>query len=109
MPGSPQRKQPKPAGSFHESKDYNTGKRSVYHEIEVPGRQSHEPHAIRAHARETSTNQWQVRVHHGPHAEKDESGSYYKHVDEFSHTGPLSSLKPKLKRSTSEQFKGLRS
>ena len=109
MPGSPQRKQPKPEGEFRESTDYNTGRRTVYHEIEVPSPGEGEPHAIRAQATETSKNEWMVKVHHGPHAERDPSGSYYKDMGTFSHSGPLGSLKSTLKRTTGQQFKGLRS
>ena len=109
MPGSPQRKQPKPEGRFQDSTDYNTGRRTVFHEIDVPHPAPGEPHAIRAQATETSPNEWLVKVHHGPHAERDESGSYYKDQGTFSHSGPLSSLKPRLKRTTGQQFKGLRS
>lgn len=108
MPTGPQRKQPKPKGDFQQSTDYNTGRRTVYHEIEVPHRQDHEPHAIRAQATETSPNEWMVKVHHGPHAERDATGSYYKDMGTFSHSGPIGSLRSVLKRSTSEQFKGLR-
>jgi hypothetical protein len=108
MPGSPQRKPAKPEGQFQQSTDYNTGRRTVYHEIEVPHPAPGEPHAIRAQATETSPNEWMVKVHHGPHAERDASGSYYKDQGTFSHSGPLSSLKPTLKRTTGQQFKGLR-
>ena len=108
MPGEPQRKQPKPEGQFQESKNYNTGYRTVYHEIEVPHPAPGEPHAIRAQATETSPNSWMVRVHHGPHAEKDAAGSYYKEVGTFTHTGPLGSIKGKLKSATGQQWKGLR-
>jgi hypothetical protein len=105
----PQRKQPKPEGRFQDSTNYNTGYRTVFHEIDVPHPAPGEPHAIRAQATETSKNQWMVKVTHGPHEERDPSGSYYKHVGEFSHEGPLSSMKGKLKRTTGQQFKGLRS
>jgi hypothetical protein len=108
MPSAPQRKQPNPEGEFSESKNYNTGYRTVYHEINVPGRQSGEPHAIRAQATETSPNQWMVKVVHGPHDERDLSGSYYKSVGDFSHSGSMSSLKSKLKSTTRDQWKGLR-
>ena len=108
MPGTPQRKQPKPEGRFQESTDYNTGKRTVFHEVEVPHPAPGEPHAIRAQATETSKNEWMVKVHHGPHAEKDDRGSYYKDQGTFSHSGPLGSLKSTLKRTTGQQFKDLR-
>ena len=69
MPGTPQRKQTKPEGRFQQGQDYNTGYRNVFHEIDIPGRQSHEPHSIRAHARETSPNQWLI----GPRSTKADS------------------------------------
>jgi hypothetical protein len=109
MPTGPQRKQPRPEGRFQESTDYNTGRRTVFHEIDVPNPAPGEPHAIRAQAHETSPNQWMVKVHHGPHAERDETGSYYKNVADFVHTGPLGSVKSKLRSATSQQWKGLRS
>lgn len=108
MPAGPQRKQPKPEGRLQESTDYSTGRRTVFHEIDVPHRQSHEPHSIRAQASETGKNQWLVKVTHGPHEERDESGSYYKHVAGFTHEGPIGSLRSALKRTTGQQFKGLR-
>ena len=108
MPGAPQRKQSKPEGEFHESTDYSTGRRTVFHEINVPNPTPGEPHAIRAQATETGKNQWSVKVHHGPHAERDPSGSYYKHVEQFTHEGPIGTLRNTLKRTTGQQFKGLR-
>jgi len=108
VPGTPQRKQAKPEGRFQDGKDYNTGYRNVFHEIDIPGRQSHEPHSIRAHARETSPNQWLIKVTHGPHEERDPSGSYYKDAGTLTHTGPMGSVKSLLKRTTGQQFRGLR-
>ena len=98
---------PKPKSEVREYKDYNTGYRSVSHVLDVPDRQPHEPVSITSHAKETSTNRWVVQTHHGPFEQKDEQGSYYKHISNTQFEGPLSKLKPVLKRSVSEQWKGV--
>jgi hypothetical protein len=99
----------KPTPREFESKDYSTGRRTVTHDIDVPDRQPHEPHSIRAQARETGTNEWSVSVTHGPHDEKDEQGSYYRHISSTQFSGPLGKVKSTLRRSVNEQWKGLRS
>lgn len=98
---------PKQFESVDEMKDYNTGYRTVTHDISVPEfgeHGSHEPSAIRAQAREHSTNQWTVHVTAGPHLERDERGSYYKGLGDFTHEGPPSSLKPVLRRSARDAW-----
>jgi hypothetical protein len=90
-----------------ESKDYHTGYRTITQDLDVPDRQPHEPYGIRAQAKETGTNQWSINVHHGPHEERDESGSYYRHISSDQFTGPLGKLKPQLRRAVSEQWKGV--
>jgi hypothetical protein len=92
-----------------ESKDYSTGYRVVTHDIEVPDRQPHEPLGLRAQARELSTNNWMVQVTHGPHEEKDESGSYYRHVNQMQFAGPIGQVRSTLNKAVSTEWKGLRS
>lgn len=83
----------------HESKDYGTGYRTVIHDIDVPGFEERGgPSGIRAKATETSTNRWSVKVVAGPHAERDETGSYYKELSSFSHEGPMGSAKTVTRR-----------
>lgn len=91
---------PKQFEEQSESTDYNTGYRSATHSIAVPDWREHpgEPSGIYAHARETSRNQWTVHVTAGPHLERDDRGSYYKPVEDFTHEGPPGSLKPVLRR-----------
>ena len=86
------------------SKDYNTGYRIVTHDFDVPERQSHEPTGIRAQAREVGTNAWSIRVVHGPHEERDEGGSYYRHISSDQFSGTLSKVKPILRRSVTQQW-----
>lgn len=93
---------------MNESKDYATGRRTVTHDMDVPDRLPHEPHGIRAQAKETGSNQWNVSVVHGPHDTKDESGSYYRHISDTQFSGPLGKVKSGLKRSVNEQWKGMR-
>lgn len=93
---------------MNESRDYATGRRTITHDLDVPDRQPHEPHGIRAQAKETSPNQWNVNVVHGPHDTKDESGSYYRHISNTQFSGPLAKVKSGLKRSVNEQWKGMR-
>lgn len=97
---------PKPRLS--ENTDYSTGRRTVSSDIDVPDRRPAEPHAIRVQAREHSTNQWSVSVVHGPHDEKDASGSYYRHMSQTQFSGPLGKLRPHLNKSANEAWKGLR-
>lgn len=92
----------------NESKDYNTGRRVVTHDMDVPDRQPHEPHGIRAQAKETGTNQWLMSVVHGPHDTKDESGSYYKHISDTQFAGPIGKVRSSLKQSVSAEWKGMR-
>lgn len=89
----------------HDSRGYRT----VTHDIEVTDRLPHEPTGIRAQAREgPGNNRWTISVTHGPHEERDESGSYYKHISSTQFEGPLGKLKPILKRSVSEQWKQMK-
>lgn len=99
----------KPEHRVQEGKDYNTGYRTVTHDIDIEDRLPHEPAGVRAQAREHGTNQWTINVTHGPHAEKDESGSYYKHISNTQFAGPLGQVKSGLKRAATEQWKGITS
>lgn len=67
--------------SEQQSRDYNTGRASIYAEVPLSDRLPHEPHHIRAHAQQVNSSDWLVRVVHGPHDERDTTGSYYKTVD----------------------------
>jgi hypothetical protein len=67
--------------SEQQSRDYNTGRENIYAEIPLSDRLSHEPHHIRAQAQQINGRDWMVRVVHGPHEERDTTGSYYKTVD----------------------------
>jgi hypothetical protein len=94
------------SGNTFESKDAK-GYRTITHDMDVPDRLPHEPHGIRAQAKETAPNSWNVSVIHGPHDTKDESGSYYKHISNTQFSGPLGKVKSGLKRSVSESWKGV--
>lgn len=98
----------KPQHAVQEGKDYATGRRTVTHDIDIEDRLPHEPAAVRAQAREHSTNAWNITVTHGPHAEKDESGSYYKHISNTQFAGPLGQVKSGLKRAATAEWKGIR-
>ncbi len=98
---------PKPVHSATESKDYATGRRVVTHDIEVPDRQSHEPMMVRAQAREHSANSWTMNVTHGPHEDKDEQGSYYRHISSTQFAGPIGQVRSGLKRAATESWKGV--
>ena len=63
---------------FHEGANYDTGYRHQYYDYDVPDRLPHEPHNIRIEAKEHRPNSWTIRSTHGPHDERDESGSYYR-------------------------------
>ena len=63
------------------SRNYNTGRHNIYADVNLTDRLEHEPHAVRAQAEQVNSRDWIVRVTHGPHAERDETGSYYKTVD----------------------------
>jgi hypothetical protein len=69
--------------NLHEqqSKDYNTGRARVFAEVNLTDRQAHEPHAVRAQAEQVNSSDWLVRTTHGPHDEKDETGSFYRTVN----------------------------
>lgn len=90
------------------SKD-SKGYRILTHDIDVPDRAPHEPHGIRAQAREVGNNSWSISVTHGPHDEPDERGSYYKHISSSQFSGPLGQVKTGLRRSLNQEWKGLRS
>lgn len=94
---------------FRESdtKDFQTGYRNAWVDVEVPDHQPGEPTAIRAQAQELGPNRWNVRVVHGPHTEKDESGSYYKDVDRFPHEGSMATVKSKIRSAAKNQYKDL--
>ena len=64
-------------GRGNTSTDYHTGRRTSFFDIDLPDRQPHEPHAVRAKATELGTKSWSVEVVHGPHDTKNEQGSYY--------------------------------
>jgi hypothetical protein len=91
-----------------ETKDYSTGYRNIWAEADVPDRQSHEPHSVRSQARETGTNRWSVTVTHGPHEDKDESGSYYKHVGQYSHEGPVGQVRSKLRSDVKGEWRNIK-
>jgi hypothetical protein len=69
--------------NLHEQagKDYNTGRAKLYAEVNLTDRLPHEPTAIRAQAEQVNGSDWIVRTTHGPHAEKDATGSYYRTVN----------------------------
>ena len=92
-------------GQTRESKDSKTGHRHIYHDVNVPDRQGSEPSAVRAKAQEISPNKWAVQVVHGPHAEKDPSGSYYKTTESLTHEGPAGSVKSLVKKRAEGDWK----
>jgi hypothetical protein len=67
--------------SEQQSKDYNTGYHNIYADLNLTDRLPHEPHSIRAQAQQINRNDWIVRTTHGPHDERDTTGSYYRTVD----------------------------
>ena len=86
----------------------DTGYRRQSYDLEVPDRLPHEPHNIRVQAHESGPNRWTIRAHHGPHEEKDESGSYYKGVGETQEfTGPAGKVKSMIMRRGHDEFRGL--
>lgn len=70
-----------------QSRNYNTGYHNIYAQIPLSDRLPHEPHSIRAQAEQINSRDWMVRVVHGPHDERDVSGSYYRTVDTQLMTG----------------------
>lgn len=99
---------PKPEHSAFDSTDYSTGRRTVTHDIGIPDPQPNEPSTVRAQAKEFGTNSWTVGVTHGPFAEKDESGSYYRHISNDQFTGSISKVRTHLKRAATAEWKGYR-
>ena len=89
--------------SEQQSRDYNTGWANIYAEIPLSDRLPHEPHHIRAQAQQINGRDWMVRVVHGPHEERDETGSYYKTID----TSVLHGVSPaKMKTHVRRAVKG---
>jgi hypothetical protein len=65
----------------NQSTDYNTGRQKIYADVNLTtDRLPHEPHSIRAMAEQVNGRDWMVRVVHGPHEERDKTGSYYNTV-----------------------------
>ena len=82
-----------------QSSDYNTGRANVYADVNLTDRLPHEPHSIRAQAEQVNSSDWIVRVVHGPHAERDTTGSYYRTVDtEVMHGVTPSKMKTHVRR-----------
>lgn len=65
-------------GRLSKSTDYHTGRVKTYFDVDIPDRQAHEPHNVRAMAEQIGTRTWSVHTVHGPHDEKDQTGSYYR-------------------------------
>ena len=85
--------------SEQQSRDYNTGRHNIYAEIPLTDRLPHEPHHIRAQAQQVNSSDWIVRTVHGPHEERDETGSYYKTVNtEVMHGVTPSKMKTHVRR-----------
>ena len=99
---------PKQFGKLNESRGYDTGYRKHYYDLEVPDRLPHEPYNIRVDATETGTNRWTIRTTHGPHEERDPSGSYYKSVGESEQfEGPAGKVNTLIKKKGHDQFRNL--
>ena len=91
-----------------ESRESGSGYRIVTHDFDVPDKREHEPSGIRAQARETGQNKWNVSVVHGPYDRTDESGSYYRHVSHEQFEGPAGKVKSELRRNVTSQWKSLK-
>jgi hypothetical protein len=90
------------------SKDYTTGYQRGHVDVSIPDALPHEPTAVRASAQQINGSSWRVSVTHGPHHEKDESGSYYKEVHSQMEQGvTMAKLKPTLKRLARDSATGL--
>ena len=82
-----------------QGKDYNTGYQNIYAEIPLSDRLPHEPHHLRAQAQQINRNDWIVRTVHGPHDERNETGSYYETVNtEVMHGVTPSKMKTHVRR-----------
>jgi hypothetical protein len=92
----------------NESTDYNTGRGNIYADMDLSDRLPHEPHGIRAQAQQVNGRDWMVRVTHGPHEERDNTGSYYRSVasDIISGVTP-SKVKTHVQRAVREAHKDL--
>ena len=99
---------PTPEHRSFDSTDYSTGRRTVTHDIDIPDRGPDEPLSVRAQARESGTNTWTVGVTHGPFEQKDESGSYYRHISSDQFTGPIGKVRSHLKKTATSEWKGYR-
>jgi len=82
-----------------QSRNYNTGRANIYAEVNLTDRLAHEPHAVRAQAEQVNGSDWLVRTTHGPHADKDETGSYYRTVStEVIHGSTAAKMKTHVRR-----------
>ncbi len=82
-----------------DANDYNTGRKKWIADINVTDRVGSEPHSIRAQAEQINSRDWMVRVVHGPHEERDESGSYYRTVgSEMVHDATPAKMKTHVRR-----------
>lgn len=82
-----------------EGRDYSTGRANIYAEVNLTDRLPHEPTAIRAQAQQVNSSDWIVRTTHGPHEERDETGSYYRTVNtEVMHGITPSKMKTHVRR-----------
>lgn len=82
-----------------QSRNYNTGRANIYAEVNLTDRLPHEPTAIRAQAEQVNSSDWIVRTTHGPHEERDETGSYYRTVNtEVMHGVTPSKMKTHVRR-----------
>lgn len=95
-------------GRLSEGKDYDTGYRKHFYEIEVDDRLPHEPSTVRFAAQEHGTNRWTLSGFRGPHEEKDERGSYYRDVGESETLeGPAGKINAELKTRTKGEYRRL--
>ena len=95
-------------GRLSEGKDYATGYRTHYYDMDVTDPLPHEPTGVRFSAREVRPNQWTMSGFRGPHADKDESGSYYCDVGSAETiAAPAGKVNAELKRRTKTEYQKL--
>lgn len=93
----------KSATGLSEGKDYSTGYRFVYFDIDLPG----DPVGLRAKAQETSINEWVITTFYGPYKERDSSGSYYESGPSESFSGPIAGARALVKRKAKEMAQNI--
>jgi len=91
-----------------QSRNYTNGRASIYAEVNLTDRLPHEPTAIRAQAEQVNSSDWIVRTTHGPHEEKDPTGSYYRTVSsEVMHGVTPAKMKTHVRRAAKQAHSDL--